>query len=110
MSQSTQADTSAATTDSVTQAFTATTYEILIDWEDFKAASRSSDHEDRILHQVHAVNLADKQGIDDVGWAKMDDARYTDPATGMPIPPASRENPCDDCTKILTRAGPVDAV
>ena len=64
----------------------------------------------RILHQVHAVNLADKQGIDDVGWAKMEDARYTDPATGMPIPPASRENPCDDCTKILTRAGPVDAV
>ena len=54
-----------------------------------------SDPEDRILHQVHAATLADKQGISDVDWAKMDDARYTDPATRMPIPPA-------DAAKVLS--------
>ena len=49
-SHSTQPEISATTTDSVAHAFTGTAYDILIDWEAYKAAIKSSDPEDRIFH------------------------------------------------------------
>ena len=99
--QSTQPDISATTTDSVAQAFTATAYDILIDWVEYKAAIKSNEPEDRIFHQVHAATIAEEQGLDDVDWAKMDDARYTDPATGLPIPPANAAKVLSDPHKKL---------
>ena len=92
---------SAAISDIVSRARHETICEILVDWDHFKAAHSSDDPDDRILHQVHAADIADKTGISDVDWALMDDARYTDPATGMPIPPANAAKVLSDPNREL---------
>ena len=96
-----QPDTSATITDSVAMANTATAYEILINWEEYKGAIRSSEPEDRIFEQVHAATIADERGLTGVDFAKMDDSRYTDPATGLPIPPANAAKVLSDPHKKL---------